>query len=77
MIIFLSFPQETLKSPAITEPPLSHPGYCTPTKSNLYLVNSLAAAVSEPALYSLLTFHVICTKTSVQFRGFLLDFFAI
>jgi len=31
---------------------------CTPTKSNLYLANSLAAAVSEPALYRLLTFHV-------------------
>ena len=29
-----------------------------PTKSNLYLANSLAAAVSEPALYRLLTFHV-------------------
>jgi len=27
-------------------------------KSNLYLTNSLAAAVSEPALYRLLTFHV-------------------
>jgi hypothetical protein len=31
---------------------------CTPTKSNLYLANSLAAAVSEPALYRFLTFHV-------------------
>jgi hypothetical protein len=29
-----------------------------PTKSNLYLANSLAAAISEPALYRLLTFHV-------------------
>ena len=32
--------------------------HLTPTKSNLYLANSLAAAVSEPALYRLLTFHV-------------------
>jgi hypothetical protein len=31
---------------------------CTPTKSNLYLANSLATAVSAPALYRLLTFHV-------------------
>jgi len=30
----------------------------TPTKPILYLVNSLAAAVSEPALYSLLAFQV-------------------
>ena len=52
---------------------------CTPTKSNLYLANSLAAAVSEPDLYRLLTFHIPnlmslfhCvgrTKESVQFRG--------
>ena len=34
------------------------PNLLHPTKSNLYLANSLAAAVSEPALYRLLTFHV-------------------
>ena len=39
-------------------PPLSHLTSCTPTKSKLYLANSLGAAVSEPALYSLLTFYV-------------------
>ena len=39
-------------------PPLSHPISCTPTKSHLYLANSLAAAVSGPALYRLLTFQV-------------------
>src|SRR5215468_6510845 len=33
-------------------PNLLHP------KSNLYLANSLAAAISEPTLYRLLTFHV-------------------
>ena len=38
-------------------PPLSHLTSCTPTRSNLYLANSLAAALSEPALYRLLTFH--------------------
>ena len=59
-------------------PPMSHPTSCTPTKCNLYLANSLAA-VSEPALYGLLTFHVPIlmslfhclspTKVSVQVRG--------
>ena len=44
-------------SPLLLVYPLC-PTYCTPTKSNLYLANSLAAAVSEPALYRLLTFHV-------------------
>ena len=39
-------------------PPLTQLNSCTPTKSILYLANSLAAAVSEPALYRLLTFHV-------------------
>ena len=52
-----------------------------PTKSNLYLANSLAAAVSEPAPYRLLTFQVpnamplfrclVCTKVYIQFQGFL------
>jgi hypothetical protein len=39
-------------------PPLSHLTSYTPTTSILCLANSLAAAVSEPALYRLLTFHV-------------------
>ena len=39
-------------------PYLSHLTSSTPTKSNLYLANSLAAAVSEHALYSVLTFQV-------------------
>ena len=52
---------------------------CIPTKSNLYLANSLAAAVSEPALSRFLTFHVPnlmslfhwlgCTKISIQVWG--------
>ena len=61
-------------------PPFSHLTLCTPTKSNLYLANSLVAVVvSEPALYRLLIFHVPnlvslfhClgrTKLSLQFRG--------
>ena len=62
---------------------------CTPNKSNLYLVNSLAAAaaaaVSEPALYRLLTFHITNiisllrflghTKVSAQVRGLLYERF--
>jgi hypothetical protein len=39
-------------------PSRSHLTSCTPTKSNLYLDNSLAAAVNEPALYRFLTFQV-------------------
>ena len=59
---------------------VSHLTSGTPTKSNLYLANSLAAAVNEPALYRLLTFQVpnlmalFCclghTKVSVQVRVF-------
>ena len=68
-------------------PPLSHLTSCTPTKSNFYLANSLAAAVSEPALYKLLTFHipyVMClfrclgnTKVSVHVLGLLKECFVV
>jgi hypothetical protein len=60
-------------------PPFSHLTSCTPTKSNLYLANSLAAAVSVPALYRLLTYYIPnlmflfrslgCTKVSIRVRG--------
>ena len=60
-------------------PPFSHLTSCTPTKSNLYLANFLVAAVSEPAVYMLLTFHVSnlmslfrClgrTNVSIRVRG--------
>ena len=40
----------------------------TPTKSNLYLANSLATAVSEPALYRILTFHVPKTMSLFLLR---------
>jgi len=39
-------------------PLLSHLTPCTPTKSNLYLANTVAAAASERALYRPLTFQV-------------------
>ena len=38
--------------------PSSHLTSCTPNTSNVYLTNSLAAALSDPALYRLLTFQV-------------------
>jgi hypothetical protein len=66
-------------------PRLSHLTSCTLTKSNLYLANSLAAAISEPALYKLLTFRVPnlmsffrClgrTKVSVQVWSFVCEYF--
>jgi hypothetical protein len=65
-------------------PPLSQLTSCTPTKYNLCLANSLAAAISEPALYRLLTFQVPnlspsrClgrTKVSVQVWGFVCEYF--
>ena len=72
----------------LTVPPFSHLTFCTATKSNLYLANSLAAAaVSEPALYRLLTFKVqnlmslfrclVRTKVSVHVRCFLCEHFVI
>jgi hypothetical protein len=53
LAIFLSFP---FLFPHGT--PLSLITSCTPTKSNLYLANSLASAVSDSDPYRLLTFHV-------------------
>jgi hypothetical protein len=60
-------------------PPLSHLTSCTPTESNLYLANSLAAVVRKPALYKFLTlqvpslispFHCLGrTKGSVHIQG--------
>jgi len=57
-------------------PPLSHLTSCIHTTSNIYIANSLAAAVSELALSRLLTLHVpnlmslfrcsVHTKVSIQ-----------
>jgi hypothetical protein len=44
----------------------SHLTSCTLTKSNLYLANSLAAAVGDPNQYRLLP-HMPCTKSHVPF----------
>ena len=90
LIIFISFSKEKIIIPCSYLPPLSQLTSCTPSKSNLYLANSLAAAVREPALSRLLTFQVLnlislfrClgrTKVSVQlvqFRGFFCEYFVI
>jgi len=63
--------------------PLSHLTPCTPTKSKLYLGNSLAAVVNEPVLNRVLTFQVPnlislfrCldhTKVSVPGQGLLYE----
>jgi len=53
-------------SSAFAVPSLSHLTSCTPTKSNLYLANSLAAAAaSVPALYR--APNVPSTKSQVPF----------
>ena len=66
-------------------PPFSYLASCAPTKSNVYLANSVAAVVSDPVLYRLLTFYVpnhmalfrclVRTKVLVQVRGFLCEHF--
>ena len=53
------FSKKKIQSPALTVPPLSHITSCTPTKSNLYLANSLATVASDRDLYRHLTLHVL------------------
>jgi hypothetical protein len=58
-MIFVSLSLEKFIIPCSYYAPFVPPHFLrTPNKSNLYLVNSLAAAVSEPALFRHLTFHV-------------------
>ena len=56
--IFISLSLEKIIISCSYHSPFVHLTSCTPTKSNLHLANSLAAAVSEPAQYWLLTFQV-------------------
>ena len=82
-MIVVSSSIEEIICPALTVLSLSHLTSCTPTKSSLYLANSLAAAVSEPALYRLLKFHVPnlislfrclgSTKASFQTEAYCVD----
>jgi hypothetical protein len=76
---FSPFHRNNEYSLADSVPPLSHLT-CTPTKSNLYFDIYFPTAMSEPALYRLLTFHVPnlisiffsfgrLSKESVQVRG--------
>jgi hypothetical protein len=79
LMIFVSFSIEKSVFPCSYVLSLSHLTLCTPTKSDLHLAYSLAAGVSEPNLYRLLTFQVPnlmslfhClgrTEVSGQFRG--------
>ena len=70
-----------IQSPSLTVSSLSHLTSCTPTKSNLYLSNSLAASASEHVLYCIGSLHSVCqslmslflclgpSKVSVQTQG--------
>ena len=53
-MIFISLSIEKITVPCSYCAPLSHLTTYTSTTSNLYLANSLAAALSEPALYRLI-----------------------
>jgi len=59
LAIFVSFSIWKKYNPCSYSATLVPPTSCTPTKSNLYFANSLAAVVREPDLYMLLTFHVL------------------
>ena len=85
-MIFVSFSMEKIIIPALTVPPFSQLTSYAATKSNFCLGNSLAAAVSDPVLYRLLTFYYVpnllplsrClgrTEVSVQVRVFLFEHF--
>jgi len=55
-------------TPAFTVPTLYHLISCTLTKSHLYIANSLAAAIGNPALYRLLTFQVPSNMSLFRLR---------
>ena len=82
-MIFVSISIEKIIIPCSYRAPIVPSNLLHTCQFNLHLVNSLAVAVSEPALYRLLTFHVPnlrslfrClgrTKVSVQTRRFLCE----
>ena len=84
LMIFVSFSIEKHITPCSYRAPFVPPNLLYTHKSNSHLANSLATAVSEPALYRLLTFQVpniihlfLClgrTKGKVQVRGSCLCF---
>jgi hypothetical protein len=71
------FPLRNMYLPAHSVPPPSYLTLCTPTKCNLYFEISSPNALSEPALYMLLTFHLVSiffrvgrlSKESIQVQG--------
>jgi hypothetical protein len=68
-----------LKDKSLILVPGQGPEKCAPTKSNVYLTNSLATVVSYPDLHTFLTFHrpnltslsqfLSCAKASIQAWG--------
>lgn len=75
-MIFELFFIEKIKSHVLTVPSFTHTFSCIHTKTNLYLVNSLAAVVSDPNLCRLQIFNLPklmsmlhclgCTKGSIH-----------
>ena len=59
LTISISFSMKNYNALLLPCPHLSHLISCRLTKSDSHLANSLAAAVSEPALYRIITFHVL------------------
>ena len=68
MIYVSFFTEKNIIPCSYCSPPLSPLNSCTPTKSNLYLVNSLAAVVREPDLYRLS--NIPCTEPHCLFPLF-------
>jgi len=78
-MIFFTFSVEKIIIPCSNRASVVPPKFLHAHKINLFLANSLAAAVSEPALHKLLTYHMpyftyhfrclIRTKLSIQVRG--------
>jgi hypothetical protein len=60
-MIYISTLWKKVRSLVLRVPLSAHLTSSTQTKSNLYLVNSLATVVFEPGLYRPLIFHVLFT----------------
>jgi hypothetical protein len=69
LMIFVSFSMEKIIIPCSYRAPFVPTNSCILTKSNLHIANSLAAAVSESALYRILTFHVPNLKSLYHCLG--------
>jgi len=66
LMIFFSFPiEKEYNFPVLTVPPMSHLTSCVPTKSNLYLANSLGTVPKWP--WPTQAPNIPCTKSHVAF----------